>query len=121
MAEEELKSSGGSDVEQNKAMAIIGYLGILFLVPMLAVPKSKFAQYHAKQGMVLFITEVILWIAASIFAVITLGLGVALYWIVSVVALVWTILGIVNAASGQMKPLPVIGNIVGKVTGSDNK
>lgn len=105
-------SGGGSDIDQNKAMAIIGYLGILFLIPMLAAPKSKFAQYHAKQGMILFIAEVILWAAVWVLALVTIGIGAVLFPIVSIVALIWTILGIVNAANGQTKPLPVIGNLI---------
>jgi len=38
MAEETTSapSGGGKDAEENKAMAAIGYLGILFLVPLLA-------------------------------------------------------------------------------------
>lgn len=105
-------STGGGDVEQNKALAIIGYLGILFLVPMLAAPKSKFAQFHAKQGMVLFIADVILWAAVWVLALITIGIGAVLFPIVSIVALVWTILGIINAANGEMKPLPIIGGFI---------
>ena len=120
MAEEETPSSGGSDVDQNKVLAIIGYLGILFLVPLLAAPKSKFAQYHAKQGMVLFIAEVVLYVAAGIITVVTLGLGSVLYMIVGLASLVWTILGIINAANGQMKPLPLIGGFVDK-SGSQTK
>ena len=104
--------SSGGDIDQNKALAIIGYLGILFLVPMLAAPKSKFAQYHARQGMVLFIAEVILWAAVWVLALVTIGIGAVLFPIVSIVALVWTVLGIINAANGTMKPLPVIGNFI---------
>lgn len=109
---EKVPSAGGGDAEQNKALAIIGYLGILFLVPMLAAPKSKFAQFHAKQGMVLFIAEVILWAAVWVLALLTVGIGAVLFPIVSIVGLVWTILGIINAANGEMKPLPVIGGLI---------
>lgn len=99
----------GGDVDQNKVYAIIGYIGILFLIPMLAAPKSDFAQYHARQGMVLFIAEVILWVAAWIVMLITFGFGAVLMPIVSIVAIIWSILGIVNAANGVKKPLPLIG------------
>ena len=52
-------SGGGSDAEQNKGMAAIAYIGILFLIPLLAKKDSEFAQYHAKQGLVLFIVDII--------------------------------------------------------------
>ena len=106
--------SGGGDVEQNKTFAIIGYIGILFLVPLLAAPKSQFAQYHAHQAMVLFIAEVILWIAAWILMLVTFGFGAVIMPIVSIVVIIWSILGIVNAANGQMKPLPLIGGFAKK-------
>ena len=36
------------DVEENKLIAAVGYLGILFLIPLLAKKDSPFAQFHAK-------------------------------------------------------------------------
>ena len=35
------------DVEDNKVMAILAYIWILFLVPLLAAKNSRFARYHA--------------------------------------------------------------------------
>lgn len=104
MAEEQQPSSGSSDVEQNKTLAVIGYLGILFLVPMLAAPKSQFAQYHARQGMALFIVMVI----SGVIAIVPFVGWVLspLLWLFSVILM---ILGMVSASKGEMKPLPVIG------------
>jgi hypothetical protein len=54
-------SSGSSkDAEDNRVMAAIGYLGILFLVPLLVKKDSPFAQFHAKQGLALFVFAVII-------------------------------------------------------------
>ena len=101
------------DVEQNKVFAAIGYLGILFLVPMLAAPKSPYAQFHAKQGMVLFITALIM---SVVLAIPILG------WVIGglgeIFVIVLMIMGILNAVNGQEKPLPVIGQFAGKVGGS---
>lgn len=102
------------DVQQNKALAIIGYLGILFLVPMLAAPKSQFAQFHARQGMILFIAEVILFVLVWILTFVTLGLGAILMPIAWIISIIWAILGIVNASKGEMKELPVIGKFAGQ-------
>ena len=100
------------DVEQNKALAAIGYLGILFLVPMLAAPKSPFAQYHAKQGMVLFIAAIIMSVVLAIPFVgwVVGGIGEAF-------VLILMIMGILNAVNGQEKPLPVIGKFAGQMGG----
>ncbi len=43
-----------SEVDEGKALAAIGYLGILFLIPLLAKKDNKFCQHHGKQGAVLF-------------------------------------------------------------------
>ena len=114
MAEEKKTKSGG-EVEEGKLYAIVGYLGILFLVPLLALPKNKFAQYHARQGMVLFLITLAVYVATGFFAVGTLGIGVFLYPILSIVVVIWSILGIINAANGEMKPLPLIGSLAGKL------
>jgi uncharacterized membrane protein len=114
MAEEKKVKSGG-EVEEGKVYAIVGYLGILFLIPLLALPKNKFAQYHARQGMVLFFVELAVYIVAMVLAMVTLGIGALLYPIASIVGIVWSVLGIINAANGEMKPLPLIGSLAGKL------
>lgn len=102
-----------ADIDQNKVFAILAYLGILFLVPLLAAPKSPFARYHTNQGLILFITSLIVypfsWLLVFPLAFFTFGLGIALPFFMGIGLLVMVILGIVNAASGQCKPLPLIG------------
>lgn len=99
-----------ADIDQNKVFAVLAYLGILFLVPLLAAPNSPFARYHTNQGIVLFLSALIVHGAALFLAIVTFGLGIALTPVVSVLVIVFIILGIVNAASGQCKPLPLIGH-----------
>ena len=45
------------DVEDNKVLAAISYLWILCLVPLFLKRDSKFAQFHAKQGLIMFLIE----------------------------------------------------------------
>lgn len=91
-------------------MAVLAYIGILFLVPLLAAPQSQFARFHANQGLVLFIVDVIFGIVIRVCAFIPI-----VGWIVSsvlgLIAFVFMVLGIVNAASGKGKELPLIGKI----------
>ena len=95
-----------ADAEQNKVMGILAYLGILFIVPLVAAKDSPFAKYHANQGLVLFL----------------FGLAIGVLWAIPVLNLivgpigglahiVLAIIGITNAAKGEMKPLPLIGGI----------
>ena len=103
-----------SDIEQNRVYAVLAYLGILFLVPLLAAPNSRFARYHTNQGIVFFITCLIaypaLWFLGIPFGFFTFGLGFALPVLLAIGLFVLLIIGIVNAASGQCKPLPLIGH-----------
>jgi len=106
------------DVQQNKVFAILAYIGILFLVPLLAAKDSQYARFHTNQGIVLFITDIILSIVLGIVSAIFAFLPV-IGWIITalistvigIVVLVFLILGIVNACSGEPKKLPIIGGI----------
>ncbi len=108
-----------SDAQQNKVMGILAYLFWLVIVPWIAAKESPFARYHTNQGLVLAIVEIAWWILSAILTAIataaySLGflavIGV-ISWILGIVFLVFSILGIVNAAKGEMKPLPIIGGI----------
>ncbi len=105
-------SSDADDVEKNKVFAILAYIGLLFLVPLLAAPNSKFARYHANQGIVLFLSAVISMFGTGILMIIPF-IGCVFYLVmlaVAVGAVVLMVLGIVNAAAGLYKPLPLIGH-----------
>jgi uncharacterized membrane protein len=117
------------DITNNKAMAILGY--IFFIIPLVAAGKSSFARFHANQGLMVFI----LWcIAFVIIAVLQVGYallnsvlyantGIRFLWsvvacfaqfliplILIVMPIIFAIIGIINAANGERKPLPLIGH-----------
>lgn len=104
------------DIEDNKVMAILSYIGLLFLVPLLAAKDSKFARYHTNQGLVLFIADLIVGAAVSVVGAVLAFIPV-LGWIVAslvslaagIAILALMIIGIINAANGKAKELPVIG------------
>lgn len=104
MAEEAPKSS--NDVEENKGLAAISYLWILFLVPILTKKDSAFAMYHAKQGLIFFIFATI-----SGFIVWIPVIG----WILGIFTLILFIIGILNALGGKTEPLPIIGKYAEKI------
>lgn len=101
--------SDAEDIEKNRAFAIIAYLWILFVVGLIAAPNSRFAKYHANQGLVLFLAGMIFGVSCIVLAFIPIlgHLTIAAGWCAW---MVFTILGIVNAASGLCKPLPLIGH-----------
>lgn len=103
------------DIQNNKAMAILAYIGILVLIPLFAAKESKFARYHTNQGLVLYIAEIAYSIASAILSSVIFAISWRLYFLVSIIALVslvflvLLIIGIMNAANGRAKELPIIG------------
>lgn len=94
-----------NDIEENKTLAILCYLGILFIIPLLLKPKSRFVKFHAKQGLVLAIG----WFIGMVLYPV-MGLG----FIVHIAIVVLSIMGIMNVSEGSMKKLPVVGDLAEK-------
>jgi uncharacterized membrane protein len=92
-----------ADANENKWIGVLAY--IIFFLPLLVAKQSRFAMYHANQGLLVLL----LCIACNV----VLGLIPLIGWILLPIAnlatLALTIYGIVQAANGQVKPLPVIG------------
>lgn len=101
-------TADSKDVEENKVMAVLSYLGILVLIPLLTKKDSPFTMYHVKQGLALIILEVIALPVYFVLAFIPI-LGWLLDFALWVFILVLMIMGIVNALNGNMKELPIIG------------
>ena len=98
------------DIEKNKGMAILAY--ILFFIPLLTEAKdSKFAMFHANQSLMLVLANVGLFVLGSILTVVTLGFGGILVFAAWIAWIVFWVMGIINAANGKMKELPLIGGI----------
>ena len=99
-------------VEEGKIWAFIGYWGILFLVPLLGKKDNKFALFHGKQGMVLFIFwVVVVWI---------LGFIPIIGWFIlrpigGLLALVLAIIGMVKSLQGEYWKMPVLGDVAEKI------
>ena len=106
------------DIQKNKGMGVLAYLGLLFLIPLLAAKDSPFARFHTNQGIVIFLFSaaygIVQKILVSVISLVFLPLGGILsviLEILSLVFLVYMILGIVYAAKGQAKELPIVGKI----------
>ena len=112
---EDGETPDAADVDKNKIFAVLAYLGILVLVPLLAAKESRFARYHANQGVVLCLAAIVCWVAAFILSFILAFvpflrfLGCFIWLPVWGGILVLMVMGIINAAGGQCKPLPLIG------------
>ncbi len=100
--EERKGSQKDQDFEENKAITILSYLGILCLVPLLLKKDSRFAKFHAKQGLILTIG----WFFVGF---------PFIGWILWAVLTIFSLWGIVNVLNGKYVALPVIGDLAAKI------
>ncbi len=87
--------------QDDKVMAALSYLWVLVLIPLLKPGKSEFVKFHSRQGFLLFIAEVILFV---INIVPVIGWFVA--FVGGLAALVLSIMGLLAALQGKYWELP---------------
>lgn len=105
----DVPKADANEIEEGKTFAAIGYLGPLFLIPLLAARENKFAQFHAKQGMLLFIVGIVVGILSVVFMFIPcLGWAIALILCLGWLAVV--VMGVVKALQGEYWKMPVLGD-----------
>jgi uncharacterized membrane protein len=98
------------EIIEGKFFAVISYVSFLCIVTLILKKNNKFALYHARQGLVLFVMEV----AAFILSIMPLlgwliGIfGYALFLLISV----W---GIIQAALGIYCRIPIVSEISDKI------
>lgn len=95
-----------TDIDQNKVIAALSYLGILFFLPLVACPNSKFGRFHANQGLILLICSVI-----GGFLTIIPIIGNLASSLVGIAVFIFFLFGLINTLNGFAKELPFIGNI----------
>jgi uncharacterized membrane protein len=98
-------------VEEGKTAAITSYIlivGVLIAMSMNSENKNSFASFHIRQALGLTITFVSLGLIVSNFDSLMIS---ATMWIF--VSILWTY-GFFTAIKGDMKPLPLLGNLFQK-------
>lgn len=91
------KSSKEADVDLNKGVAALSYVWILCLVPLFLKRDSEFAQFHAKQGLLLFGLSLVCWF--PFFG-----------WILGLVVFIISVLGVIKTLNGEWWEIPYIHN-----------
>ena len=102
---------GEAEINEGKAFAILSYalslVGLPFFIVPLIMRNNGFALFHAKQCLMIWLAGIVGGVISSVLAVICIGIIIGL--VVGIFLLVLTIMGIVNAAKGEMRLLPLIG------------
>jgi len=95
-------------MKKNTGLAMLAY--VLFFIPLLTEQKDdSFVKYHTKQGFVLFVTGCVCMFISY------MPIFYWLTWLLGMGVLVLFIIGLINAAGGKEKPLPIIGQFADKV------
>lgn len=99
------------EIQEGKFFAVISYISFLCILSLALKKDNKFALYHAKHGLVLFVFEV----ACFIISIIPI-----LGWMISAAAtLVFTVAslwGIFKSLMGQYSRIPVVSDIADQIT-----
>ncbi len=110
------ENTGVADANDDKLIGILSYLGILWIVSFILYgnKKTEYNKFHVKEGLGLIIFWAALYILSFIMAYIPIiniiwGIVMIFVWIF---ILVLIIIGIINAANGAQKPLPLISKLI---------
>ncbi|MFA5943674.1 MAG: hypothetical protein WC876_04315 [Candidatus Thermoplasmatota archaeon] len=106
-----MRISGGE-----RALAALGYLGFLFIIPVKLRRDSMFVQFHARQGGVLFG----LWLALAFVLLIALlfaGSGVAatiligVFFVLTGLYILFALIGLLKVFLGERYRMPVVADV----------
>ena len=96
------------DIIEGKMYAVLAYLSILCIIPLIVKKKNPFVLAHGKQGLVLFVAEAGAFISSIILP----------SWVLTPVVFILMALsfwGMVAAIRGTMVDLPVVADIAHKI------
>lgn len=100
-----------SEIKEGKFFALIGYISVLCLVPLILKKDNKFAIFHGKQGLVLFILEVAAAILKSIPAI-----GELVFSLAFVVFGILSLIGIIKVLMNEYWQMPYVYEIAQKIS-----
>lgn len=107
-----------SDLRENQVKGGIGYVPVLFFLPLILCPNSKYGRFCANQGLiavaVLVVVEVAFWILNALLGWVPLigGLVEVVRWLIQ--AAVWLLAlyyAYLACSKGDARELPMLGGL----------
>jgi fumarate reductase subunit D len=98
-------------MKEAKVLAAVSYWGFFCILPLVLMKNNKFAVYHGKQGLVLFI-----FLVAGFIVSILPVLGPMIYRLVLFIYLVLLLWGSIAALAGKKAPIPFVSKIAENIT-----
>lgn len=98
------------EIKEGKVFAVLGYLSIFCILPLILKKENKFALFHGKQGLVLFIFEVATFIVSvlPIIGPVIFQTSIFIFGVISI----WCIIQVLR---GEFLKIPIISNIAEKI------
>ena len=96
-------------VLEGKVLAILSYLSILCIIPLVFKKENPFVLQHGKQGLVLFLGEVAVFIVQIILGEWVFRLGAFILGVLSFI-------GIIAVLKGRYIKIPIVSEIAENIT-----
>lgn len=103
------RASEDQEIVEGKIFAIVSYLSIFCIVPLVLKKDNTFVLSHGKQGLVLFVGEVAIFIIHIILGQWFLKLG---FFVLGI----FSFIGIIKCLKGEYVRLPIVSDIADKIT-----
>ena len=102
------QNSKRNEIEEGRLTALFSYIPFLCFIPLLSMKENREARFHARQGLVLFLIEIV----AALFLIDRISSFV--FTAVLLVAAAFSVAGIVFALQGKSYRLPLVGDLADK-------
>lgn len=111
MAKKQMKKE-----DEKKLYAFLGvFLTVIgFIIALVTKKDDKYVMFYAKQGLVLFFAWIIAAFAAMIFWILPL-IGNFISGLIYLLVVILWIIGIIYSLSGEMKKIPIVGDLAEKI------
>jgi len=103
------RASEHKQITEGKVLAILSYLSVLCIIPLAFQKNNPFVMHHGKQGLVIFVAEVALFVIHIILGAWILKLGIFILGVFSFV-------GIIFVLRGEYVQLPIVHKIAEQIT-----
>ena len=98
-------------IAKGKFFAAIGYISFLCFVPLLLRRDNKFAQFHGRQALILFVLE----LAAAMLVIVPV-VGEVVFRFACLVFIIFSLAGLIKVLMNEYWEMPIIYPISSRVT-----
>ena len=89
----------------SRILAVMSYLGVLSLVPLVMNRNDPYVQFHARQGVILWMWEVL-----AIYTLLMPVVGKLFFKFSSVACVILSVIGVLAVVLGRAWKFPIIGD-----------